>query len=106
MMGGGGPGHSFQSGGEGSFMGPHTNWAPGTCAGAHSDCNGTLPGDSLNLAAIDEIVHSGDVLLIAAAVEYSPAKIRFNEARKAIQLFGCDGVIVANIPLEQRTFAD
>ena len=87
-------------------MGPHINWAEGTCAASHADCNGTLPGDSLNLAAIEETVHSGDVLLIAAALEYSPTKIRFNEARRSIQLFGCDGVIVANIPVDQRSFAN
>ena len=105
-MGGGGPGHSFQSGGDGSFMGSHVNFTAGTCAGNHSSCNGDLPTDSLSLVAMDGIVESGDVLLIAATMQQAPGKIRFNESRRALQLFGCDGIIVANIPVGFRNFAD
>lgn len=106
MMGGGGPGHSFQWGGQGTYMGSHVNWLAGWCAGSHGSCIPEEPEGASELNSLEPLVHAGDILVATSVVLNAQDRVLVNRSRRAIQLVDCAGQVVGHYPVGLERLAD
>jgi hypothetical protein len=56
---------------------------------------------AFNLTSLTEAVKSGDMAQVAALMRQGGEIVEVNTARQALQVVGCDGAIVAHLPLTQ-----
>ncbi|HYW11678.1 MAG TPA: hypothetical protein VE871_06955 [Longimicrobium sp.] len=56
---------------------------------------------AFNLTSLTEAVKSGDMAQVAVLMEQGGEIVEVNTARSALQVVGCDGAIVAHLPLNQ-----
>lgn len=56
---------------------------------------------AFNLASLTAAVKSGDMAQVAVLMEQGGEIVEVNTARSALQVVGCDGAIVAHLPLNQ-----
>jgi transcription elongation factor len=102
--GGGGYGHSFQSGGYTYACEPnscHINWQSGTCSCCHGSCY--LVEDVKDAVAAARVGDNSTMLKTGAITQ--AAQIRYNAKRQAIQVVGCDGNVIAHFPVTTRAAA-
>ena len=94
--------HEFEPGGETDTKcaptGCHTAFYSGPC---HVGCFDT---DDLTLDVVQQAAVAEDLEALEALFKRD-ASIRFNEARQAIQILGCHGVVLAHFPLSGATAA-
>jgi hypothetical protein len=87
--------------------GSHTTcYTTGTCSQRHPitypNCGGTNNGEDLvaTLEEIRQVILAGDqAAAVAAARSADERHFRYVEARNAIQVAGCDGNLIAHLPL-------
>lgn len=101
QMGGGGPGHSFQWGGQGHFEGNHVVWQEGWCDTYHTACEGggVIPDTGL-VANLESAVEVNDVSAIRELLDRNPNELVYNEARSAVHLLNCREEVVAHYPVD------
>lgn len=56
---------------------------------------------AFSLTSLAEAVKSGDMARVAVLMEQGGGIVEVNTARGALQVVGCDGAIVAHLPLDQ-----
>ena len=79
--------------------GCHNFYEPDWCEDTHYDyCEGPGKEDDLDADAILALVATEDLSSLEVALAQQES-LRFNERRGALQLIGCEGSIVAHIPL-------
>jgi hypothetical protein len=89
----------------GSYEGRHGECA--TCVGGEW-CHG--PCDALNVDSsasdyhqrLAEAVRLFDLDVIASFMVTLPARVSYHGGRNALQVHGCDGTLIANLPLRDR----
>lgn len=85
----------------GSVSGPHHSYcAPGSCA-EHASCGGETEAETSMLEALTEDVSKGSLPSLWALLEATGTIARFEEERRALQLYSaCDQRwMVAHVPL-------
>jgi len=100
-------GHQLYSSGSrsnGSGGSDHVDecWSTGACDDWHPldpNCGGFASLDTEARAALWLAATSDDAGLIRRALAEYPDALKLNSARAALQVYGCDGDIVASIPL-------
>jgi hypothetical protein len=72
---------------------------PGSCSAKHPGCGGFAFGDS-ELEKLRVAIKMRDPVAIRLAMErIGPTGVVVNRARGAIQVVGCEGAIVAHLPI-------
>lgn len=111
-QGGGGVwGHSFQSPGaqfacgNGDDAGCHVEWLPGTCGSNHSACIEHDDDGEDVLASAERVATGGDAESVKSFLNSHSKAARYNADRRAIQLIGCSGKVVAQFALAETTAA-
>lgn len=89
QMGGGGPGHSFQSGGEmyqTDGHGHHLDWRAGYCDAEHTLC----PGEDVEATVVESV---------EGAARFVSQRLVFHAGRNVFQLLDCQGRgVIAQFP--------
>ena len=96
---------------------PNSEWGMRTSeVGAHTDCSPVSGCDQhplncdpdeedFDLAAAWVLVTSDEAATLKGVVARSAGKVWVNEARRSLQVAGCAGGVIANIPLSNSTLA-
>jgi hypothetical protein len=68
----------------------------GSTCNFHNGCQN--PEFAAQIASLSEAIQSDETMVIRRILKSDPA-IRMNEARAAIQVYGCDGRVLAHMPV-------
>lgn len=119
---GGGGGHAATTGGhtceDGNCTGQNANEGGGwhlACEGADDcashHCNQQFASAEASVLTEAELLRRvSDALLrddgrsLADLLEANPERMEFNERRRSVQLYACDGEVVAHLPVTDRVF--
>jgi hypothetical protein len=82
--------------------GGHGGCASGSCCVKHTDCYQPCDGGFLALHSAWE---QNDVGTIDRLIQASDGRATLNLARQAVQVYGCDGLIMAHMPLREDVVA-
>lgn len=83
-------------------------WSTGSCDDWHPidpNCGGFTSLDTQARAALWLAAISDDEASIRRALEAYPDALKFNSARAALQVYGCEGDILASVPLSPARVA-
>lgn len=96
-------GHKVETGGGPLTATAHTCEERDPCD-HHSVCEDALAFEEMD--AIRRAVQTENVHLVARKLKEHPAQFVYNAARRALQLIGCDGKVVAHFPWAEGLLGD
>lgn len=78
----------------------HDDALTGTCAAYHQPCNPEFASAARDLNEIEVAIENGDANVLDAVLKGYQVAVQYNAKRHAVQVFSCDGKVVAHFPLD------
>ena len=83
----------------------HDDPSSGTCEAYHDVCSISSLEAKRDVALIEVVVARDDELGVKTLLETYGDAVQYNKRRHAVQVFGCDGSVIAHLPVSVATAA-